>query len=327
MARESTPVFKFRSHKIFITAVRCLCGAPGHRERSAILPGMEEKPTVSIVGAGNLGTALALALREAGYRISSVIAGGEEKSLTRARRLAKKIGSKATVGVAEVNARILWLCVPDGAIARVAASMADRFQGRGKVALHSSGALSSDELEPLRRKGVAVASVHPLMTFVQRSRPTLAGVSFAVEGDAIAVRVARGIVRHLGGEPFTIRKQDKSAYHALGTFASPLLTSLLATTESVASLAGMTSRAARRRMLPILLQTVRNYGSLGPARGFSGPIIRGDVETVRRHLEVLHSVPVPRQVYLALVRAALEYLPAKNRKLLQELLDAANVAL
>ena len=288
---------------------------------------MDEKPTIAIVGAGNLGTALALALREAGYRIDSVIARGEGKSLTRARRLATQIGSKATIGVEQVNARILWLCVPDNAIARATASMADRFQGRGKVALHSSGVLSSDEMAPLRRKGVSVASVHPLMTFVQRSRPTLAGVSFAVEGDAKALRSARRIVRDLGGEPFTIRKKDKSAYHALGTFASPLLTSLLATTERVASLAGMTSRAARRRMLPILLQTVRNYGSLGPARGFSGPIVRGDVDTVRRHLEVLHSVPVPRQVYLALARAALEYLPTKNRNSLRQLLDAADVPL
>lgn len=288
---------------------------------------MEEKPTIAIVGAGNLGTALALALRAAGYRIDSVIARGEGKSLTRARRLATQIGSKATIGVEQVNARILWLCVPDNAIARATASMADRFQGRGKVALHSSGVLSSDEMAPLRRKGVSVASVHPLMTFVQRSRPTLAEVSFAVEGDAKALRSARRIVRDLGGEPFTIRKKDKSAYHALGTFASPLLTSLLATTERVASLAGMTSRAARRRMLPILLQTVRNYGSLGPARGFSGPMVRGDVDTVRRHLEVLHSVPVPRQVYLALARAALEYLPTKNRKSLRQLLDAADVPL
>ena len=296
----------------------------GHPEHSAILPGMERKPPIAIVGAGNLGTALALALRKAGYSIDSVIVRGEGKSLARTARLARQIGSRAAVAYGEINARILWLCVPDAEIARAAASMAEKLQGRGKVALHSSGALSSDELAPLRRKGVAVASVHPLMTFVQRSRPTLAGVSFAIEGDPKAVRLARRIVRDLGGESFNIRKKDKSAYHALGTFASPLLTSLLATTERVASLAGMTNKAARRRMLPILLQTVRNYGSLGPAHGFSGPIVRGDVETVRRHLEVLSSVPVPRQVYLSLVRAALEYLPSKNRELLRELFESAD---
>ena len=209
-------------------------------------------------------------------------------------------------------------------IGRTAAALAGEFQGHDKIALHSSGALSSDELEPLRRKGAAVASVHPLMTFVRGSRPTLVGVSFALEGDPVAVRVARSIVRDLGGEPFAIRKKDKKAYHALGTFASPLLTALLASAEQVARLAGMTGRAARQRMLPILLQTVRNYGTFGAAGGFSGPIVRGDVETVRRHLEALRTAPVPQQVYRALARAALEYLPAKQKTLLRGLLDSTD---
>jgi hypothetical protein len=76
----------------------------------------------------------------------------------------------------------------------------------------------------------------------------------------------------------------------------------------------------------MLLQTVRNYGNFGASRGFSGPIVRGDVETVRRHLDVLRTA-LPRHVYVALARAALEYLPAKNRRLLQELLDSADVPL
>jgi predicted short-subunit dehydrogenase-like oxidoreductase (DUF2520 family) len=282
---------------------------------------MAEKPSIAIVGAGNLGNALALSLRAAGYRIDSVIARAEGKSLERARWLAKQVRSRALVGAEEMSARILWLCVPDGEIASVAAAVAREFQGRGRVALHSSGALSSDELEPLRRKGAAVASVHPLMTFVQRSRPVFAGVPFAIEGDPVAVKTARRIVRDLRGEPFAIRKKEKNAYHALGTFASPLLTALLATTERVAGLAGMTHAAARRRILPILLQTVQNYGRLGAAQGFSGPIVRGDVETVRRHLDVLRTAALPHQVYVALARAALEYLPAKNRRALRELLD------
>ena len=286
-----------------------------------MLPGMAEKPSIAIVGAGNLATALAVALREAGYQIDAVIAGTRR---SRARGLAKLTASRAVVSAAEVKARILWFCVPDDKIRSAAAALAGAFQARGKIALHSSGALSSDELEPLRRKGAAVASVHPLMTFVRRSRPTLVGVSFALEGDPVAVRVARSIVRDLGGEPFAIRKKDKKAYHALGTFASPLLTALLASAEQVARLAGMTGRAARRRMLPILLQTVRNYATFGAAAGFSGPIVRGDVETVRRHLEALRTAPVPQQVYRALARAALEYLPAKQKTLLRGLLDSTD---
>lgn len=289
-----------------------------------MLPGMAAKPNITIVGAGNLGTALAVALREAEYRIESVIARTRGNSIARARRLARQTGARVVLDVGKVKARILWICVPDGEIARAAVSLAEGFQGRGKIALHSSGALGSETLEPLRRRGAAVASVHPLMTFVRGSRPSLVGVSFAIEGDPVAVREARRIVRDLGGESYPISRKEKNAYHAWGTFASPLLTALLATTEDVAALAGVSKKAARERMLPILLETVKNYGKLGAAAGFSGPIVRGDVETVRRHLEVLRTAAVPRQVYVALAHAALEYLPAKNKKLLRSFLDSVD---
>ena len=287
-----------------------------------MLPGMATKPDIAIVGAGNLGTALAVALREAGYRIESVVARRQGNSLARARRLAKLTGAREVVSSEEVKARILWLCVPDGEIARAAISLSEGFQGRRRIALHSSGALGSEILAPLRRKGAAVASVHPLMTFVRGSQPSLVGVSFAIEGDPAAVRSARRIVRDLGGESYSISRKEKTAYHAWGTFASPLLTALLATTEEVAALAGVTKKAARERMLPILLQTVKNYGTFGAAAGFSGPIVRGDVETVQRHLAVLRRTRVPREVYVALARAALKYLPARDKKSLQSLLDS-----
>jgi predicted short-subunit dehydrogenase-like oxidoreductase (DUF2520 family) len=288
---------------------------------SAILPGMAQKPDIAIVGAGNLATALALALRKAGYRIEAIVSR-KEGSL-RAKRLAKRFGTRVVVNPKTLAAKILWLCVPDGEIARAASTLAQVFAGRGKIALHSSGALTSDELRSLRRKGTEVASVHPLMTFVRNSAPSLAGIPFAIEGDSKAVRAARSIVRDLGGEAYRIRKKEKNAYHTWGTFASPLLTALLATTEHVAGLAGVKAKAARRRMLPILLRTIENYARLGAGKGFSGPIIRGDVETVRRHLEVLRRAPIPKQVYLALARAAMEYLPVSNRKPLERLLTSA----
>jgi predicted short-subunit dehydrogenase-like oxidoreductase (DUF2520 family) len=190
------------------------------------------------------------------------------------------------------------------------------------VALHSSGALTSDELGALRGRGAAVVSVHPLMTFVPGSRPSFARVPFAIEGDAEAVRVVRRMVKDLGGMVHPIRKQDKPAYHAWGTFASPLFTALLATTEQVALLAGVRPKQARRRMIPILMQTLANYAALGAAGAFSGPIVRGDVATVKRHLRVLRGLPAGREVYSDLVRAALQYLPAKNKSTLKRLLDS-----
>src|ERR1700752_704610 len=193
------------------------------------------------------------------------------KSLGRPRRLGKFTGARAVLSSEELKARILWFCVPDAEIAHAAASLCERFQGRAQVALQSSGALGSEILEPLRRRGAAVASVHPLMTFVRGSRPSLAGVSFAIEGDPVAVGAARRIVRDLGGQSYPITRKEKTAYHAWGTFASPLLTALLATTDRVAATAGVNRKAAKQRMLPIIAQTIANYAALGAAGSFSGP--------------------------------------------------------
>jgi predicted short-subunit dehydrogenase-like oxidoreductase (DUF2520 family) len=288
-----------------------------------MLPGMAAKPCIAIVGAGNLGTALAVSLVRVGYPIEGIVARNSAKSSVRAKKLAKEINAPLLFDLEGVGANLVWFCVPDSEIARAAASVAARFRAKGKIALHSSGALTSDELNPLRKKGAAVASVHPLMTFVRGSRSPLAGVSFAIEGDPKAVRVAREIVKDLGGHAYAIRKKDKPAYHAWGAFTSPLFTALLATSEQVAMLAGVKQKEARARSIPILLQTLANYASLGAAGAFSGPVIRGDVDTIRRHLEALHDLPVARDAYAALVGAALKYLPAKNKGAIKKLLDSS----
>src|SRR5208283_599157 len=151
-------------------------------------------------------------------------------------------------GTISFQADVVWFCVPDGAIASAARSMMRATDWEGKVALHSSGALSSDELGVLQRRGAAVGSAHPLMTFVRGARPPLDGVPFAIEGDAAAARGARRIVKDMGGYSYSIRKSNKPAYHAWGTFASPLFDALLATAEQVAAAAQVSRTDARRRM-------------------------------------------------------------------------------
>ncbi|MGC2193897.1 MAG: Rossmann-like and DUF2520 domain-containing protein [Terriglobales bacterium] len=281
---------------------------------------MEVWPKIAIVGAGNLGSALAVSLRAAGYRVSEVVSRSGSSSRQRARALARRVGARpAVTGDPDITARVVWLCVPDGEIAACVKSIAAT-SWEGKIALHSSGALSSDELAPLRKQGARVASVHPMMTFVPGVTPLLKGVGFAVEGDREAVRMARRIVARLGGESFPIAKRDKALYHAWGTFSSPLLTALLAMSEQVAEAAGIPRESARRWAVPIVRQTVENYARQGAARGFSGPIVRGDAATVRKHLQVLRAVPGAREVYLALARSALRTLPAGNRQQLKKML-------
>jgi len=285
------------------------------------------KRAIAIVGAGRLATFLAVALRNAGFTITEIIARDSPRSLGRARTLAAKVGAQAvTAHFAALDATLLWFCVPDGQIHLAASALAAqlaRANSKVKVrfALHSSGALPSNELDPLRLAGVAVASVHPLMTFVAGAHPSLTGVPFAIEGDDAAKRVARRIVRELGGESFSLPASRKAAYHAWATLTSPLLLAFLVTLEEAACVAGFTRKDARRKSLPIIRQTLENYSRLGPARSFSGPLIRGDAETVAKHLGVLKKHPGAREVYITLARAALRGLPAKNRDSLKRMLQ------
>ncbi|MGO9404271.1 MAG: Rossmann-like and DUF2520 domain-containing protein [Terriglobales bacterium] len=297
------------------------------------------KPTVAIVGAGRLATLLAVALHEAGFTLTEIVARDSPRSERHARALAAKVGAQAvTARSAALDATLLWLCVPDGEIRGAASALAAHLaagaianhkgsvQERARFAFHSSGAQLSRELEPLRKAGAAIASVHPLMTFVAGAHPSLTGVPFALEGDDAATRVARRIVGELGGESFSLPERRKAAYHAWATLTSPLLLAFLVTLEEAARVAGLTRRDARRKNLPIIRQTLANYSRLGPARSFSGPLVRGDAETVAKHLAALKQHPQTREVYVALARAALHGLPVKNRDELRRLLRATEKA-
>jgi predicted short-subunit dehydrogenase-like oxidoreductase (DUF2520 family) len=281
---------------------------------------MAVKLRIAIVGPGRLGSALALELRRAGYRISEIVSENGSASRRNAHALAKVVQAKVTAAGPRLDGDLVWFCVPDREISRAARQLAEVADWKGKIALHSSGALASDELRVLRLRGAAVAAIHPLMTFVRGSVPSFKHVPFALEGDPAALRMARRIVRDLGAEAFPISKNRKMAYHAWGAFTSPLLIALLVTGERVARVAGLSTAGARRKMLPIVRQTLANYTKLGPAGAFSGPIARGDAQVVRQHLKELKKVPEARAVYLALARVGLRYLPARNREHLERLL-------
>ena len=282
---------------------------------------MTDRPRITIVGPGNFGTVLAISLKRAGYTVESVIARGTSSSRKRGRALAREIDASLRSDLRGSTASVIWICVPDSQISRASSELANGLaNAKGMIALHSSGALTSDELDAIREKGAAVASAHPLMTFVRGSRPSLAGVPFAVEGDSAAVRLVRRIVRDLGGAYYPIEKNDKPAYHTWGTFASPLLTSLLVSSERVAELAGVDRKSAKRRMVPILLQTLANYASFGASGAFSGPLVRGDIEIIRKHLAVLRKDPVLLNVYLAMAQSAQRHLPCKNKARLKKLI-------
>ncbi|MGE5323362.1 MAG: Rossmann-like and DUF2520 domain-containing protein [Actinomycetota bacterium] len=278
--------------------------------------------SITLIGSGSLAHALGPALKAAGYRIDAVVARPGTESRRRATSLARKIGAKCRLlQDFKPAADIIWLLHTDDALAGTAETLARAPAWRGKVVLHSSGALSSDVLAPLRRAGAYTGSLHPMMTFVPGTAPEMGKVPFAVEGDRKAIAAAKQIARKLGAEVFPIRKSSKVLYHALGSFSSPLVVATLVTAERVGRAAGLTLLQTRRVMAGILRQTLNNYLERGPEAAFSGPIKRGDLETVRRHLLELKRVPDGQDVYRALVRSALRDLPSARKKELLLLIE------
>src|SRR6185312_9334925 len=152
--------------------------------------------------------------------------------------------------------------------------------------------------------------LHPMNTFLENSSSDLKGTPFGVEGDAAAVRTGKRIARRLssGASVYVIRAEDKPLYHALGSFTSPLTVSTLNVAERIGKAIGIAD--ARELMSAILLRTVENFIKNGSAGAFSGPIRRGDVATIRKHLEALKKLEDADDVYRALALNAIDHLPA-----------------
>jgi predicted short-subunit dehydrogenase-like oxidoreductase (DUF2520 family) len=268
---------------------------------------------ISILGLGNWGSSLFAACRAAKIAIPEVI-----------RRRSPRSAGKNFVSFshAQLNSRILWLCVPDGVIAKVcAAVVARRPDLQGQIVVHSSGALSSEILAPAAKAGAAVASVHPLMSFPTRRTVPLKDVFFAVEAENDSVRrELKAVVRRLGGSPFPLHAGSKTIYHAAGTLASPLLLATVVAAERLAVHAGLPRQRARQMVGRIARATVENYVLRGAGKSFSGPFARGDFQTIALHLQALDKHPSLARVYRELAGYVLQELPSRNRREVEKLL-------
>ncbi len=267
------------------------------------------KPAIAIVGGGRLGTALGQALSAAGYRVEVVVT----RHQTSARRAAKAIGKDtAALTVRQLNrlsraqsdrlslCEVIVISTPDDAIASVAEQLAIFFnskvarRGRAssrRVALHTSGALSSDVLSPLRQAGLATGSLHPLVS-ISDPRTQLGAFGhafFAIEGDLPAVRAAKSIVEDLGGESFSINANAKALYHAAAVTASGQIVALFDIALEMLVSCGLSPRRSRQILLPLLESTARNLATSEPANALTGTFARGDVSTAKRHLAAIKS--------------------------------------
>lgn len=268
-----------------------------------------------------MGRALGLGLRELGWPISAVVT----RSKATARAAVRAIGGGRAYGELTrqvLAANVVLIATPDDAVHGVATKLA-RMGGdewRGKVALHTSGALDRTALGPLERRGAATGSMHPLQTFSGRGAPTLEGLVFAIEGSRAALRVARQMTRELGGVPVPLEGRHKPAYHAAGALVAGHLLGVIEAATRILMAQGFTRRQAVRALLPLVRQTLENFERLGPGPSWTGPVSRGDYATVARHVAALRAFPREyRDAYTVLARLSAAVLAREPRATLARL--------
>ncbi len=242
---------------------------------------------VAVVGAGKVGSALAVALDECGgYRISGVAS----RSLESARRLGELVKAPASNDPLDVvrSADVVFITTPDREI-RPAADEIARRGGfcPGQVVAHTSGALTSEELSAAREGGADVVSIHPLQSFAntENGASRLEGVYFAVEGDAGALPTADRIVNDLGGILLHLRGEDKALYHAAACVASNYLVALIHLATGLLERCGLDREHGLKALVPLLDGTLQNIKELGAVDALTGPVARGDVPTLQWHLD------------------------------------------
>ena len=265
----------------------------------------KQKPEVSIIGAGRLGTTLALALEGNGYSIQSLVARRAQSARRAAGFLDKDVqvlGAKQlrSLGPADV----FLITTPDDQIAEVAEELSAI--SAKATALHTSGALSAEVLAPLRKNGWNTGSIHPLISVSGTTDAGLQGAFWSVEGDRAALRVGKSIVRDLDGKSFSIRSEDKPLYHAAAVMASGNVVALFDVALEMLGQCGLPRKTARSILLPLIASTVHNLETKDPGQALTGTFARGDVETVKRHLEALKDNEDALELYRLLGRRSLK---------------------
>jgi len=277
--------------------------------------------SLSIIGAGRVGSCLGRLLREQDWKIASVVTRNDAS----ARRAVRFIGAGQACSAMTrriVASRVILVTTQADAICRTAQELAriGAEELRGKVVLHTSGALDSGALDALRKHGAAVGSMHPMQSFSGVSVPPLEGRIFTVEGDPAAVRVARQIVRALGGAPVQIDSASKPLYHAAGAMAAGHILAIMEAATGLLASIGMSRNVAARALLPLTRQVLANFEGLGPRAAWTGPLSCGDYGVVQAHTNALRACPAEvGEAYAALNRLAARVLARNPEDMLNEL--------
>jgi len=272
---------------------------------------------ISIIGAGNLGTNLGAALHlQGGYYIRA-LSCRTRASAEESRRLIGSGTPMTDIWKAAAESRVVLLTVPDDALAGVAEELAAQEMDRNRVVfLHTSGLLSSHILEALARQGAHTGSLHPMQSFAGKQPVPrhFKAIYFGIEGDAAARSMAQQIARDLGGLPVTIDPENKPLYHTACSIASNLLVPLFQAALSLLQSTDIKHPHKQDLLLPLAQGTLHNVKKFDTEAALTGPLVRGDIKTVRHHIEVLKKFPPILKIYRDLGNMALD-MPHRDEKI------------
>ncbi|MBI2868426.1 MAG: DUF2520 domain-containing protein [Chloroflexi bacterium] len=267
---------------------------------------------IGFIGAGTVGTALAVLLDRRGYRVVAV----SSRTPASARNLAAQFKG---VEVYEHNqdvadaADLVFITTPDAVIPVVAAELKWR---QGQSVIHCSGADSAATLEPARLAGAAAGCFHPLQTFagVRQAIENIPGSTFALEAPEPLLGTLKEMAAALGGYWIELKAGDKAAYHAAAVFACNYMVTLVKLAADLWESFGVPRDQAIRALLPLLRGTLNNIENIGLPGCLTGPIARGDSGTIQKHLETLKkSAPGLLPTYQELGRQTIPIAAAKGR--------------
>ncbi len=245
------------------------------------------RPTIGFIGAGVTGTALACQLWQQGYRIVAV----NSRSLSSSDRLAARVKHCHVCNSAQEvadRAQAVFITTPDDIIADIAGSLT---WNTAQIVIHCSGVHSIDILEPAHKYGAYVCCLHPLQTFasIEEAIKNISGSTFALEGDNTVLEAAREMATAMNGNVISLKAGDKVLYHAAAVTLSNYLVTLMKTAADLWQSFGIPQEEAVKALLPLLKGTVNNIERVGIPDCLTGPIARGDVETIRKHVAALEN--------------------------------------
>ncbi|MFC2017945.1 Rossmann-like and DUF2520 domain-containing protein [Chloroflexota bacterium] len=242
-------------------------------------------PNIGFIGAGTVGTALAVRLRDKGYMVTAVAS----RTLASAERLASMVdGCKVKYSLQPLAeaADVVFITTPDDVIPGVVEQINWH---TGQSVVHCSGADSLDILDPAAGSGARVGAFHPLQTFasITHALENIPGSTFAVEAEEPLLGTLKEMALALNGQSIELKPGDKVIYHTAAVFACNYLVALVKLATDLWQTFDVPPREATQALLPLLRGTINNLDNVGLPNCLTGPIARGDLGTVRKHLAAL----------------------------------------